>query len=278
MQTVGRELKGTNPISDQETRRDSLDKDSPHEAAAEEARRIVRAAEEDGITLRLIGGLAIRFHCHGSHVSHLREYHDIDALGLAKESEAMATAFRRLGYSPNFKYNLLYGGSRLQFVDDATGKNVDVFLDRFAMDHTLDFRQRLRLDDLTIPVTDLLLTKLQMVKLETKDVKDIVAILEDHELGHKDDRETLNTEYMAKLCGSDWGLYKTVSDNLHKMDEVIGQTVPSAEERRALAAKLDTIRVSLEKSKKGARWKIRSLIGEKKRWYEPVEVGEGETY
>ena len=255
-----------------------MDTDPQHMAAIEEARRILGVAEEDKVTLRLIGGLAIRFHCHGQHASHLREYHDIDVLGLANESEAIASAFRRLGYSPNFKYNLLYGGSRLQFVDDATGKNVDVFLDKFSMDHTLDFRQRLRLDDLTIPVTDLLLTKPQMVKLARKDVKDIIAILEDHELGHKDDRETLNIDYMGELCASDWGLYKTITENLRKMNGLIDQTVPDLRERRELAAKLDAIRSSIEEAKKGIRWRIRGLIGERRRWYEPVEVGEGEAY
>jgi hypothetical protein len=44
----------------------------------EEAQRIVRTAEKRGVTLRLIGGLAIGFHCHGPHSTHLREYNDID--------------------------------------------------------------------------------------------------------------------------------------------------------------------------------------------------------
>ena len=254
-----------------------MDDHLQHEAAVEEARRILNAAHEDRVTLRLIGGLAIRFHCHGLHVSHLRDYHDVDVLGLGKESEAIGKTFRRLGYSPNFKYNLLYGGSRLQFVDDATGKNVDVFLDRFSMDHTLDFRQRLRLDDLTIPVTDLLLTKLQIVKLTGKDVKGIVAILEDHELGRKDDRETLNVDYVARLCASDWGFYKTITENLRKLSELIDETMPDPREKRELEVKLDAVRSSIAEARKGIRWRIRGLIGERKRWYEPVEVGEGES-
>jgi len=142
----------------------------------------------------------------------------------------------------------------------------------------LDFRQRLRLDDLTIPVADLLLAKLQTVKLARKDVKDIIAILEDHELGHKDDRETLNIDYMGELCASDRGLYKTITENLRKMNGLIDQTVPDLRERRELAAKLDAIRSPIEEAKKGIRWRIRGLIGERRRWYEPVEVGEGEAY
>jgi hypothetical protein len=277
-QTVAKPLIGGCPCSDPESRGSSLKTVSPHDDVTEEARRILRTAEEKKVTLRLVGGLAIRFHCHGQHASHLREYHDVDVLGLADESEMISSVFRQLGYSPNFKYNLLYGGSRLQFVNDATGKNVDVFLDKFSMDHRLDFRQRLRLDELTIPVTDLLLTKLQMARLGEKDVKDIIAILEDHELGRKDDREILNIGYVAKMCASDWGLYKTVTDNLRKMSGFIDQTVQDSAERTELAAKLGVIRRSVEEAKKGMKWRIRGLVGERIRWYEPVELGEGEAY
>ena len=77
---------------------------------------------------------------------------------------------------------------------------MDVFFDKFRMDHTVDFRQRLGLDDLTIPITDLLLTRVQIVKVTEKDAKDIVAILEDHELGSMDDREVPNIEYLAVRC------------------------------------------------------------------------------
>ena len=124
------------------------------------------------------------------------------------------------------EFNSLYGATRLQFISSERVKNVDVFLDKFRMQHTLDFRQRIRLDDLTIPITDLLLTKLQIEgRIEVKDVKDIVAILEDHDLGHSDDKETLNVDYMADLCSREWGLYKTVTGTLQKIRQFIEDNV-----------------------------------------------------
>jgi hypothetical protein len=149
-------------------------------------------AHEKRVTLRLIGGQTIRFHCHGEHAAHLREYHDIDLFGLRKESEAIFSVFQDLHYSPNDRFNSLYNETRLQFIHKISGKNVDLFLDKFVMEHTLDFRERLMLDELTIPITDLLLTKLQIERLTEKDVKDIIAILEDHQMGHEDDGETIN--------------------------------------------------------------------------------------
>jgi hypothetical protein len=245
--------------------------------AAEEAKRIVRVAEDNRVTLRLIGGLAIRFHCHGPHSTHLREYHDIDVFGFGKEHKGIYSVFQKLGYSPNEEYNLLYGGTRLQFVHRESRWNVEVFLDKFRMGHTLDFRQRLQLDDVTIPITDLLLTKLQVVQFAEKDAKDIVAILEDHELGHNDDRETLNLDYVVQSCSRDWGLYKTITKNIATINKLIGQEASGLTAGKELVERLSAIRNALMTGKKGVRWIFRSLIGERVRWYREVETGQGEA-
>jgi len=246
------------------------------ETPVEKGKRIVKAAYDDGVTLRLIGGLAVRFHCHGPHSSHLRAYNDIDLFGLNKELGRIYSVFQKLGYSPNDKYNVLYGATRLQFIDQKSAGHVDIFLDKFIMDHTLDFRRRLQLDKLTIPITDLLLTKLQIVRLAAKDATDIIAILEDHEIGLVNGQETLNVEYIAELCSSNWGLHKTVTDNLLKMTEIIEKRSLEAAERKDLVRKLEAIQNIVKIMKKTLRWRLRSVIGERVRWYQDIESGEGE--
>lgn len=242
----------------------------------EEAQRIVRHAERSKITLRLIGGLAVRFHCHGEHAAHLRKYHDIDLFGLKKQSEGIFSVLEGLGYLPNSRYNSLYGEFRLQFIKQETSP-VDVLLDKFVMDHTLDFRKRLFLDDLTVPITDLLLTKLQIVKLTENDVRDMVAILEDHEIGHSDDKEILNVDYAADVCSHDWGLQRSVSENLDKMRELLGEIVADPGPKTHLFRKIDLIQNALLRSTKSISWRIRSLIGDRVKWYQEVEVGEAEA-
>lgn len=155
---------------------------------------------------------------------------------------------------------------------------VEVFLDKFRMGHTLDFRQRIQLDDLTIPITDLLLTKLQVVQFAQNDAKDIVAILEDHELGHNDDRETLNLDYIVQSCSQDWGLYRTITNNIATINEMIGQQASGLTTGKELVERLAAIRNALMTGKKGVRWRLRSLIGERVRWYREVETGQGEAY
>jgi hypothetical protein len=209
----------------------------------------------------------------------VREYHDIDVFGLEKEEMSIFGVFQELSYSPNSKFNLLYGENRLQFIHEGDNRNVDVFLDKFKMEHTLDFRQRLKLDDLTISVTDLLLTKLQIVRITEKDLKDIVAIVEDHELGHSDNRETINLDYIAELCSRDWGLHKTVTGNLRMMSAHIEEVLPGFKSGSIeLVPRLDTILKSILARQKTVRWRIRNLIGEKIKWYEMVSVGEGEVF
>lgn len=249
----------------------------PFTLAEGEAERIVRGAAQGGVTLRLMGGLAVRFHCHGPHSTHLREHSDIDLFGLSEQRNSILAIFRQLGYSPNIEFNAWYGHTRLQFLREWHQKNVDVFLDKFEMEHTLNFRSRLWLDDLTIPITDLLLTKLQIARFEAKDFRDVVVILEDHELGHSDDRETINLDYLGNLCSRDWGLYRSVTDNIDRIREFIGQDAPGITRPEDLTQKVETIRGSLMTARKQPRWIARSITGDKVKWYNEVEVVQGEA-
>lgn len=254
-----------------------METETSSEEPLEEANLIVRIAKDSGATLRLIGGFAIRFHCHGKHSAHLRAYHDIDLFGLSKENQRIALALSKVGYTPNDEYNFLYSETRLQFIDKKRQKNIDVFLDKFRMGHTLDFRRRLTLDNLTIPITDLLLTKLQVVQFAAKDVKDIIAIVEDHHIAHSEGSEVLNIDRIADECSKDWGLYKTITQNLATVDQLVRQEEFGVVDDRELVLRLNTIRDSIMSRKKSFRWKLRALVGTRVKWYNVVEEGQAEA-
>lgn len=247
-----------------------------------EAERIILAGDRDGVVLRLIGGLAFRAHCHGKHAGHLREYRDMDLFGLGWHYEKIESVFKQLGYDANRLFNLHHGSThRLQFLGRGDARTIDVFLDKFIMQHTIDFGRRVGLDDLTIPITDLLLTKLQMgVRLEAKDARDVVAILEDHELGRTDSKETLNIDYLSNLCSHDWGLCESVLCSMEKVRHVIEDDVSVqcvGMEAVEMLHKLDEIRTSIMSSRKGLRWKARGMLGTRVKWYNDVEKGAGEA-
>src|SRR5262245_27125179 len=158
----------------------------------QEARRIIDAGQAQGLLLRLLGGLAIRMHSpSASHRALARSYPDIDFVAPARRSQAIETLLADLGYEPNKSFNLYNGASRLLFYDRAHSRQIDVFVGQFEMCHRLPIAERLDREPLTIPLAELLLTKLQIVHMNEKDVRDVCALLLDHPLG-EDDHETIN--------------------------------------------------------------------------------------
>ncbi len=152
-------------------------------AISDAALRILEEAKSRAITLRLLGGVAVKYHCPSASLRTLQCYYpDLDFFGTGEQGQSIRKLFRDLGYKPNQRFNALQGETRLIFEDPESERRVDIFLDVFHMCHTLHIGKRLALDDYTIPITDLLLTKLQIVEINEKDVRDIIAILRDHEV------------------------------------------------------------------------------------------------
>jgi hypothetical protein len=149
---------------------------------------------------------------------------------------------------------------------------VDIFLNVFEMSHKLDFSDRLKLSSPTLPLEDLLLTKLQVFEVTEREYKDVIAILRDHELSTKETPETIDTSYIAKVCSEDWGLYKTCSLNLDRISSALESYGLLPEEVARVRGKVDELKKRIEEQPKSFRWKLRAKVGEKVRWYELPEA------
>jgi hypothetical protein len=241
-----------------------------------EAARIVGAAEKRGLAVRLLGGLAIRLHAPSAARSALaRDSRDIDLVTQARRSGEVERLLAELGYTADQQFNLLNGDHRLLFHDRARGRQVDVFVGQFTMCHRLPLAERLDVEPLTLPLAELLLTKLQIVQLNEKDVRDICALLLDHPLG-EGDAETLNLARITQLCAGDWGLWKTISTNIGRVQEASGSLGLGETDSRMIVERLGVLRAALERAPKSLRWKMRAAVGERVRWYElPEEVARG---
>jgi hypothetical protein len=137
----------------------------------DEGLRLVDAADAQGVVLRLVGGVAIWARCPSARRAPLaRPYNDIDFVTRSGSTAAVTAFFAGQGYAPNRMFNALHGARRLMYADQARGPVVDVLVDRFAMCHQLDLRDRLPPGARTLPLADLLLTKLQVVELNEKDL------------------------------------------------------------------------------------------------------------
>lgn len=249
---------------------------APLKELPEEAKRIVDAARSEGVLLRLMGGLAVRMHCTSLEFCE-RPYSDIDLVGLSSQAARIDDLFSRLGYVPDSRFNFLHGSQRLKFEDHLNNRHVEVFLDLFRMDHTLDFRNRLEIDPYTISLTDLFLTKIQVVKMDEKDFHDLFSLFRDHKIGSDDREGVINAPYIARVCAHDWGLHHTLLRNLERLPEFYDHFGLDEQERRSMDTRIWILKLMVIEETKGPLWKARDALGERLPYYEEVEhTGEGE--
>jgi hypothetical protein len=245
--------------------------------AVAESRRIIAAASERRLLLRLLGGLAIRLHAESAgHRALVRSYPDLDFVCPEKQGSQVESLLADIGYEANKTFNLLNGATRLLFYDEPNQRQIDVFVGRFDMCHQLSFpAERLAQDPLTIPLAELLLTKLQVVQMNEKDVRDICALLLDHTLG-QGDAEEFNLPFITHLCSDDWGWWKTVCVSLDKVRENSQAFAIDPQQRTRLDDRIEQIKVALAQVPKTLRWRLRERVGERIKWYNlPEEVQRG---
>ncbi len=246
----------------------------------EEAKKLVEDAEKDGIILRVMGGLGIYLHLEEEEHKKLwkklgrlggKFFTDIDLASYSKYREKMIQFLTRKGYG--FDPRLLYRyGKKRQIFFGTKIPMVEVFFDKLEMCHTISFKGRLEAEKITLPLAELLLEKLQIVKINEKDIKDIIVLLRSHEIGETD-KETVNLKIFERAgLNKDWGFYYTVTTNFGKIKSLLDKySVLSDEDRGVVSERIDKILNYLEKLPKTSGWKFRAKIGTKKKWYNDVE-------
>jgi hypothetical protein len=243
-----------------------------HADPVAEGERLVRAGEAAGVRLRLLGGVAVLVRTAGAVPSSLsRTTPDID-LVTAKGGTAPTTrVLREAGYEPHTSFNALHGSERMIFFDDANDRKLDVLVGSFRMSHEVPIR--LDVDPLTIPAAELLLTKLQVVELNEKDVRDALALLCAHPVGG-DDAAAINGGRVAELLASDWGLWRTITANLERLPGELEHYELSADQTTTIRERVGELAERIEREPKSRAWRFRARIGDRKRWYElPEEPG-----
>jgi len=237
-------------------------------------RILVEAATNTGLVCRTIGGVGIRLLCPTSTAldSLHRELNDLDLVTVRNDADRLAQMLEGHGVMPERRFNLLHGEKRLLFHDPETGKHLDVFIDVFEMCHKFNFKDRLEIDQYTISLADMLATKLQIVEINEKDIKDILSMFIDHDLGDADTPELINGEYLAKLCGDDWGVYKTFSINMDRLLSTVDNYGLEEDQKRLVVERVSKLKQMIEGAPKSLKWKMRAKVGERVQWYELPEA------
>lgn len=239
-----------------------------------ETLRIVDASKTAGIGLRLLGAVAFSIHCGKfGHLQQLlgRAFTDIDLASYSRCRGDIVKLMTSLGYQEDFMISRLYGSRRMLFHDQEKDRHCDVFLDRLEFSHDIPFEGRLEVDYPTVPLAELLLEKMQIVKLNEKDVIDTIMLLREHEVGDGDD-ETINARRISALCAQEWGLWRTVTGNLGRIVDLFSQYKQLTEEDFAdIGRKVSALLKEIENEPKTLSWRLRSRVGERRKWYRDVD-------
>jgi len=254
-----------------------------------EALRVVEVADARGLLVRLMGGMAIRAHAPGWTARTRRTEVDLDFVTTARDRAAFFQLLEAEGYTPDRQHNALFGRKQGYFVDVSRNRPVDVLVDTLEMCHRLDFSERLALSTPTLPVADLLLSKLQVVKINRKDVLDALVLLAEHPLAQDDGARdsaqgvgAISLPRMLAITSSDWGWWRTVTANLEKLAQFVETELSDADldvgggrpVQYKPGPQVKALREAIDAAPKSARWRLRARVGDRVPWYaEPEEMG-----
>ncbi len=238
-----------------------------------EAGRLLALSREQGVTLRLVGALAFARRCPG-HV-HLqetlgREYTDIDFAGYGREADRILSFLSGAGYVDDPQVFVDSEGSRMILENPETRLHLDVFLDKLEFCHTVSWKGRLEIDGETIPLAEMLMQKMQIVRINEKDLIDTIMLLLEHPL--TEDDGGINIDRIAKVCAKDWGWWRTLTMNLDKVQQMAASYPQLTDEEQArIAAQVALARARIEAEPKSLGWKLRAKVGDRKKWYREVD-------
>lgn len=243
------------------------------DSLVEEASRLLAAARERDVPLRLLGGVAIQIML-GERMDERfqRESADLDFLTTKRSGRAVEELLASAGWEPERQFNALNGARRLLFEDAPSGHKIDVFVESFEMCHVLPLAERMSVREDTLPAAELAMTKLQVVSLNAKDRNDLYALLHALEVAEHDE-DAINAVRISELTSGDWGLHHTFELNFARLRDGLAEVGLSEPEQATVRARIDALHEAIEQAPKSRGWRMRARIGERKRWYEePEEV------
>lgn len=243
------------------------------EELIELGKNLIDKARAEGTTLRLLGGIAVFLNSpYGRNINTLkRDYKDLDFVVNQKGVRGLTKVFLEEGLVEDKQFNALHGATRLLFYK-GNEFQIDIFIGIFEQCHKLNLEPRLNILPYTISLADIFLTKIQIHKMNEKDVKDLLMLLLDHDFGLKSPNEKSEMSYILEITSSDWGWFTTTKDNLLLLKD-LSKNYLKGDDLRRVNEIVDYLVSAMDNAPKTLSWRVRSIIGRKVQWYdEPEEV------
>jgi hypothetical protein len=253
----------------------------PKNGLVEEARQFLAVAAQRNLTVRLMGGIAFDIRCPGQvevFRRFERRHEDFDIVAIGRQANKLRDIFPELGYVEDPHVYVNSAGTRSVAFREGAPTHLDVFFDDLEFCHTIPMKGRLEVEELTLPLAELVMQKLQIVQINRKDLIDLVALLLEYAVG-TEDVGTINAERIAGLTSEDWGLWRTATMNLDNLEQFAATASEMDEAQRALVKdRLAELRTSIDARPKSLRWRMRAKVGDRVKWYREMEdlrPGEG---
>lgn len=238
---------------------------------------IVDRSTQAQLPLRLTGSIAVQLRCphHAGLVGPERRFEDLDLVARKQDSSGIRSLLENLGYAENREIFVASEGGRAIFDHPVNSVHIDVFFDQLDFCHVIDIRRRLDRDGLTLPLAELLLGKLQIVKINAKDFLDASILLIEHKIGDSDG-ETINAQEVATRCAAEWGLWRTVTGNLEKLIQYVSaESLLTSDKHEYLKQQVETLKSAIDVYPKPLSWRMRAKVGDRLKWYRDVEEVDG---
>ena len=240
---------------------------APREQLIALALRLIEAGEASGLPLRAMGGAGVGLRAPDADPALRRDYGDLDLAAPKRARREVEDADDRRGARAEREFNALHGGRRQIWWTPDGSTHVDVFLGEFRMCHRLDLDPALAQPGPALPAADLLLTKLQVVELNLKDVQDAAALLSTHPVA--DGAPALDSTACATSSpptGASTRPRPTTSSASPRRPRRSRRPSPRRSPRRAARSAR-----SSSAAPKGTAFRMRARVGRRKRWYELPE-------
>jgi hypothetical protein len=237
-----------------------------------EGDRLVAVADRHGVALRLLGALAFAKRC--PRHAYLQEtlkrvYTDIDFAAYGKQVKQLRALLAAEGFAEDELTYVESEGSRMVLNHRETDLHLDVFLDKLEFCHTIPWNGRLGTHDVTIPLAEMLMQKMQIVQINEKDIIDSIMLLLEHPL--TEDDTGVNVGLVARVCAKDWGWWRTLTMNLGKVKQMAASyDAVGDREKDRVGEQVDAALARIEREPKSMGWKMRARIGDRKKWYRDV--------
>jgi len=256
----------------------------------DDAVQIVNQAQEVGLTVRLLGALAVRVQSS----AHVDLFYRLDRLGsagktftdidLAAYSRQRSNLHKFLEDTLRYRldqYSVLMHGRDRTVLHHPEGRHsMDVFFDKLRYSHEIYFGSdpddgRLSLDPITISPADLVLEKTQIHEINEKDIKDLVTLFASCEISDQEARGKINRRHVGNVLADDWGFWYDANSNLDKVIHFAQKYKEDgkldSELLRVISERIEDLKKAIEETPKTKQWKKREKDGTKKKWWNDVE-------